>query len=136
MALPIRALKQMAIFWGVVSGSGSLIMYCLMQNKLSNTEAYKQSLHHLEEHSEAMAALGTPPLRTHYVSLSDVTQNRLDASNAQLCIPVSGSLSSGMLRTRSARDVHMGWHVEEAALEMNNGHVITILPSTAGSHQS
>uniref|UniRef100_UPI00358FE01A cytochrome c oxidase assembly factor 1 homolog isoform X3 n=1 Tax=Myxine glutinosa TaxID=7769 RepID=UPI00358FE01A len=108
MAVSTRALKQMAIFWGIVSGSGSLLMYCLMQNKLANTEAYKQSLQRLEEHSEATAALGTPPLRTHYVSLSDVKRNHLDASIAQLCIPVSGALSSGMLRTRSVRDAHTG----------------------------
>uniref|UniRef100_UPI00358FA287 cytochrome c oxidase assembly factor 1 homolog isoform X2 n=1 Tax=Myxine glutinosa TaxID=7769 RepID=UPI00358FA287 len=105
-------------------------------DKLANTEAYKQSLQRLEEHSEATAALGTPPLRTHYVSLSDVKRNHLDASIAQLCIPVSGALSSGMLRTRSVRDAHTGWHLEEAALDMNNEHVITILPSTTGSHQS
>ncbi|XP_032802425.1 cytochrome c oxidase assembly factor 1 homolog isoform X1 [Petromyzon marinus] len=136
MPVSLRALRQLAVFWGVMSTGGGSLMYYLLQKRFQGSEFYQQSVRALEEHTESMTALGAPPLRTHLLHLRDTTNNHVDALSAKLAIPVSGQHARGFLRSSSSRtEPKERWEMQEVVLCLGNGSCISILRKAEGSEE-
>ncbi|KAM4706163.1 cytochrome c oxidase assembly factor 1 homolog [Rhinophrynus dorsalis] len=129
MPIPLKNLQQMALYLGVVSGGGCALMYYFMQKTFAKKEYYLAALEKLNSQSQALEILGAPPLKVHYLRLTD-QMNRVNQSTAQIKIPVSGALSAGYLYTKSVRDsMNNRWQLQEVILQLNNGQRIPIYNS-------
>ncbi|XP_075442693.1 cytochrome c oxidase assembly factor 1 homolog isoform X2 [Ascaphus truei] len=129
MPVPLKNLQQMALYLGVVSGGGCALMYYFMQKTFAKKEYYLAALDQLRSQSQALEALGAPPLKVHNLRLTD-RKNRVDQSTAQIKIPVSGAKSTGHLYTTSIKDsLHSRWCLQEVILQLNNGQRIPIYHS-------
>ncbi|XP_036452662.1 cytochrome c oxidase assembly factor 1 homolog [Colossoma macropomum] len=123
-------LQQMTIFVTVVTGGGCGMMYYLMQKNFAKSEYHRLAIEQLNRNSTAMASLGAPPLKIHNIHLTD-RHNRVDHTNAQLKIPVTGSKTGGYLYTTSTRDTLMNrWCLQRVALQLRTGEIIDIFPET------
>ncbi|XP_060637548.2 cytochrome c oxidase assembly factor 1 homolog isoform X2 [Anolis sagrei] len=130
MPASMRNLRQMAIYLGLLSTGGSALMYYYMQKSFARTQYYKKALEQLYKDPEALEALGAPPLKVHFIRLTDKS-NCVDVSQAQLKIPVSGTKSVGWLQVSSERNLSLNsWCLKEVTLQLHNGRSILVYPST------
>lgn len=121
-----RALQKMAIYLGIVSGSGCAMMYYLMQKNFARSEYYKLAMEQLNSHDVALERLGAPPIKAHNIRLTDKS-NHIDKSVAQIKIPVSGTKSAGYLYTSSVRDTVLNrWSLQDVMLQLKDGQRIHI----------
>ncbi|KAM9308223.1 cytochrome c oxidase assembly factor 1 homolog [Gastrophryne carolinensis] len=129
MPASIRQLKDLAIFFGVVSSAGCGTMYYLIQKSFAKKEYYTAAVEKLESQPSALKIIGAPPLKVHFLNLMD-KYNHVDKSSAQIKIPVSGSLLAGELCSTAVRDhQNQRWDLQDVTLQLNNGETIQIYHS-------
>ncbi|XP_063308196.1 cytochrome c oxidase assembly factor 1 homolog [Pelobates fuscus] len=129
MPIPLKNLQQMALYLGVVSGGGCGLMYYFMQKTFAKKEYYLSAIEKLNSKTEALELLGAPPLKIHFLRLTD-KYNHVNPSAAQIKIPVSGTISAGYLYTTSVRDsFSKRWDLQEVTLQLNNGQKIPVYHS-------
>ncbi|XP_018424561.1 PREDICTED: cytochrome c oxidase assembly factor 1 homolog [Nanorana parkeri] len=124
-----QQLRNLAIFFGVMSSSGCATMYYLIQKSFTKKEYFTEAIEKLESQPSALEIIGAPPLKVHHLKLMD-KYNHVDKSTAQIKIPVSGSLLTGNLCTSAVRDhLNQRWSLQEVVLELKNGQNIPIFHS-------
>ncbi|NXD26986.1 COA1 factor, partial [Spelaeornis formosus] len=112
MPASLGKLQQTVVFMGLFSGGGCIVMYNLMQSNFSRAQYYQQALEHLNSNTDALEALGAPPLKVHSIHLTDgntcVDTERAEITLGRRChrikLPVSGAKSVGYLYINSEMD--------------------------------
>ncbi|XP_068092459.1 cytochrome c oxidase assembly factor 1 homolog [Hyperolius riggenbachi] len=129
MRASVQQLRELAIFFGVVSGVGCGTMYYLIQKSFTKKDYYTGALEKLESQPSALETIGAPPLKVHHLSLMD-QYNHVDKSAAQIKIPISGSLLTGHLFSTAIRDhVNQRWELQDVILKLEDGKNIPIYHS-------
>ncbi|XP_043937383.1 cytochrome c oxidase assembly factor 1 homolog [Protopterus annectens] len=135
MPVSVRALQQMAIYLGIMTGGGCAVMYYLMQKNFARSEYYRLAMEQLNSHHIALERLGAPPIKAHNIRFTD-RSNRIDKSVAQIKIPVSGAKSAGYLYTSSVRDAVLSrWCLQEVVLQLKDGQRIHIFNTNDETQQ-
>ncbi|XP_055512803.1 cytochrome c oxidase assembly factor 1 homolog [Leucoraja erinacea] len=136
MPVSTRALQQMAIYLGIVSGGGCAAMYYLIQQTFAKSEYYKLAIEELKKNDIALDALGAPPLQIRNIKLTN-RNNRVDGISARIIIPVCGNKSAGYLHTYCIRDtVQKRWFLQEAILQLLDGQHFSVFSVTKDEDQS
>ncbi|NXO97868.1 COA1 factor, partial [Certhia brachydactyla] len=121
MPASLRKLQQMAVFMGLFSGGGCIVMYNLMQIK---SWCWCGSL-------EKMSfSLGAPTPKVHNVHLTDVS-NRVDTERAWIKLLVSGT---SYLHINSEMDHSCQcWCLQDVTLKLQDGQNIPVYHSVVES---
>ncbi|RLW11513.1 hypothetical protein DV515_00001816, partial [Chloebia gouldiae] len=123
MPASLRKLQQMAVFMGLFSGGGCIVMYNLMQKSFARTQYYQQALEQLNSNPDALEVLGAPPLKVHNIHLTDGS-NRVDTERARVTL-------GGRCHRAASRDV--SWCLQDVTLELRDGQNIPIYHSPVES---
>jgi hypothetical protein len=135
---PAPKKKSSGLKIAAIIGGSVLILFVIMifvilagvRSTLRSSEVYSQSIAGLLSSPQAVALLGEPVEAGKAVN-GEINVNN-GSGNAELSIPVSGSLSKGNLQSRGVRTDGL-WSLTLLELIMENGEKIDLLAASLGA---
>ncbi|XP_041454052.1 uncharacterized protein LOC121407253 [Lytechinus variegatus] len=119
MPVSTSTLKQIAAIGGIISLGGAGYFYKGIQDNVAKGSYYSKSVEILCNHKGATDVLGLP-IKTKFVNLGNQF-NAVSALQANLAIPLRGSIRPGVMYTWSSRQTMMDdWTVQRIDLEITS----------------
>eukprot|EP00057_Strongylocentrotus_purpuratus_P019905 XP_011674379.1 PREDICTED: uncharacterized protein LOC105443181 isoform X1 [Strongylocentrotus purpuratus] len=138
MPVSTSALKQIAVVGGIISLGGAGYFYKAIQDNVASGSYYSKSIDILSNHTGATDVLGLP-IKTKFVNLGNQFI-AISALQANLAIPLRGSIRSGVMYSWSSRpNTQDDWTVQRIDLEITKPQrkvTIYTAPPSAPSDQT